>query len=218
MRWPVTCWTRSHQCDPMSPTAELCAALLRLEAPREIGRFEQPVLEVSAVNEMHRPELAAGDHLARLLHQRIAAVVERHRVDDAGLVRRVEQPPGIGAVIASGLSEITCLPRRQRRQDHRHVQVVRRRVVHDVDVGIGDQRLVAAVRLRHAERVGLPARRRVAARRDRDHVDEAESAHGVDVVGADEARADQAHADACHQLVGLQASACFAYSKHFFTS
>ena len=117
---------------------------------------------------MHRAELAAGDHLARLLHQRVAAIVERHRVDDAGVASprraaRARRP----RVIASGLSEITCLPSRERGEDHRHVQVVRRRVVDDVDVGIGDERLVAAVRLRDAERVRLAARGRLAARRDR---------------------------------------------------
>ncbi len=61
------------------------AALVRLEAPREVGRLEQPVLQVGAVDEVHRAELAAGDHLARLLHQRVAAIVERHGVDDARL-------------------------------------------------------------------------------------------------------------------------------------
>ena len=54
---------------------------------------------------------------------------------------------------------------RERGQDHRHVQIVRRGVVHDVHVGIGDERLVAAVRLRDAERVGLASRRRLGARR-----------------------------------------------------
>ena len=63
------------------------AALLRLEAPREIGRLEQPVLQVAAVDEVHGADVARGDHRARLLHERVAAVVERHRVHDAGVGR-----------------------------------------------------------------------------------------------------------------------------------
>src|SRR5439155_27043589 len=58
------------------------AALFRLEAPREVGRLEQPVLQIRPMDVVHRPDLAGGDHLARLLYQRIAAVVERHRMDD----------------------------------------------------------------------------------------------------------------------------------------
>ena len=43
------------------------------------------------MDEMRRAQLAARNHLARLLDQRIAAVIERDGVDDAGVVRRVEQ-------------------------------------------------------------------------------------------------------------------------------
>jgi hypothetical protein len=70
--------------------------------------------------------------------------------------------------------------------------------VDDVHVRIGDQRLVAAVCLRHPERIGLAARRRLAAGGNRDHVDEAEAAHRVDVVRADESRTDESHAEAFH--------------------
>ena len=86
-------------------------------------------------------------------------------------------------------------------QDHRHVQVVRRRVVNHVDVGIGDQRLVAAVRLRDPERVGLSPRGLLGAGRDRDDVNESQATHRVDVVHPDKARADQTHANACRHSV-----------------
>ena len=68
---------------------EARAALLGLEAPREVGRLQQPVLQIGAVDEMDRAELAARDHLPRLLHHRVAAVVEHHGVDDAGSARRL---------------------------------------------------------------------------------------------------------------------------------
>ena len=61
------------------------AALVGLETPREVGGLEQPVLQIAPWTKCTAPELAAGDHLARLLHQRVAAVVEGDGVHDAGL-------------------------------------------------------------------------------------------------------------------------------------
>ena len=92
---------------------------------------------------------------------------------------------------------------RERRHDHRNVQVVRRGVVDDVHLRIGDERLVAAVCLRHAERFGLSLRRSVAARGNRDDVDEAEAPDRVDMMSADETGADQAHSDPGHTSPSL---------------
>ena len=78
------------------------------------------------------------------------------------------------------------------------VQVVRRRVVHDLDVGIVEQRLVAAVRLARAERLRLLLGRRLAAPGDRDDVDEAEPPDRIDVMRPDEAGADETHPDPFH--------------------
>ena len=61
--------------------------------------------------------------------------------------------------------------------------------------GIVEQRLVAAVGLRHAQRLGLLLRGRLAAAGDRHDVDEAEPPHRVDVMRADESGADDTHPD-----------------------
>ena len=177
------------------------AALLGLEAPREIGRLDEPVLEVAAVDEMHRPDVAGGDHLARLLDERVAAVVERDGVHDAGLLGRAPQVARVVGGHRERLVGDDVLAPRERSLDHRNVEEVRRRVVNDVDVGVGNQLFVAAVRLRDAERVGFRSRRFLRARGDRNDVDEPEASHGVDVVDADEAGADEAHSDAFHFLL-----------------
>ena len=95
-----------------------------------------------------------------------------------------------------------------RRGVDREVQVVGRRVVHDLNVGIVEQRLVAAVGLRHAERLRLLLRRRLAAARNRDDVHEPETPHGVEMMRADESGPDESHADTLQSalLVGLQAT------------
>ena len=156
------------------------------------------------MNEMDTSELATGNHLARLLHERVAAVVEGDGVHDAGLFGRLVQRLRIRCRHRERLVRDDVLAVLQRGQDDRDVQVIRRRVVDDVDVGIGGQRLVAAVGLGHAERVGFSTRRRLGRSGDGDDIDEAQPADRVDVVSADEARADQAHSNARH------ASACLA--------
>src|SRR6185503_14168222 len=95
--------------------------------------------------------------------------------------------------------------------DHRSMQMIRGRVVDDVDGGVGDEILESSVRLRHAERVRFRARGNITAAGDRNDVDETETADGIDVVRADETRADQAHSNS-------HASAALANAKHFFTS
>ena len=67
------------------------AALVGLEPPRVVGVLQQPVLQVLADEEVRRADVAARDRVARLLDQRVAAIVEGDGVDDAGLVRLVEQ-------------------------------------------------------------------------------------------------------------------------------
>ena len=152
------------------------------------------------MHEVHRADLAQGNHLARLLHQRIAAIIERDRMHDTGLGGGIDEAPGLGCGHRERLVRDHVLAMRERRHDHRHVQIVGGGVVDDVHVGIGDQRFVVTICFRHAERFGLAARRGVAARCDRHDVDEPETADGVDVVRANEAGADQAHANASHAI------------------
>src|SRR5581483_8523129 len=94
------------------------------------------------------------------------------------------------------------LSMRERRADDVRVQVVRRGVVDDVNVGIGDQPFETAVRLRDAELLRLRARRSLTARRDRDDVDEAEAPNRIDVMNPDEPRADEAHPYTFHMCQG----------------
>ena len=68
------------------------AALVGLEPPRVVGVLEQPVLQVVADEEVRLADVAARDRVPRLLHERVAAVVEGDGVDDAGFRR-----PGRGA-------------------------------------------------------------------------------------------------------------------------
>jgi len=65
------------------------AAVFGLEPPGEVRWLQQPVLQVGAVDEMDRAQVTRGDHRPRLLHHRVAAVVEHHGVDDAGSARRL---------------------------------------------------------------------------------------------------------------------------------
>ncbi len=134
------------------------AALVGLEPPREVCRLEQPVLKIAAVHEVQRAQFAGGDHRARLLHQRVAAIVEGDRVDDAGPRRRVEQRARFGGGHRQRLVGHDVFAMGERGHDDRRVQIVGRRVVDDVDVRIARERFVAAVGLRNAERVGLAAR------------------------------------------------------------
>ena len=151
------------------------------------------------MNEVHRSEIAAGDHLARLLHERVAAVVERHGVHDAGRGRCLKQLACFAGRNGERLVRNHVLLRVECRADHRAVQVVGRRDVDDVDVGVGDEGLVGGICLWYIERVGRRTCGCLAAGRDRHDVDEAETTDGVEVVPAGETGADQAHADAAHQ-------------------
>ena len=131
------------------------AALVRLEPPRVVRVLEQPVLQVVADQEMRRADVAAGDRVARLLHERVAAIVERDRMDDARLRRLIAQRFRLGRRHRQRLVGDDVLALRDGGRVDGVVQVVGRRVVHDVDVGIVEQRLVAAVRPCGAERLGL---------------------------------------------------------------
>ena len=71
------------------------AALFRIEAPRIVRVLEEPVLQVVPVQKVRRADVAAGDRESRLLHQRVTAVVERHRRNDARALGLVDQTFGL---------------------------------------------------------------------------------------------------------------------------
>ena len=174
------------------------AALVGLEPPRIVGVLEQPVLQVLADEKVRLADVAARNRLPRLLDERIAAIVERHGVDDAGLGRLIEQ-----------------LLRFRRRH--------RQRLVGDDVLALGDGRGIdrdsagsSAWRCERPERrdrsaalrsCRRPCARRApppfpppmpAAARDRDDIDISETPHRVDVMGADKARTDDTHSDPFH--------------------
>ncbi len=115
-----------------------------------------------------------------------------------GLGRLIEQLLRLGRRHRQRLVRDDVLALGNGRGIDRVVQVVRRGVVDDLNVGIVQQRFVAAVRLARAERLRLLLRRRLTAARDRDDVDVAETPHGVDMMRPDEARTDDSHSDPFH--------------------
>ena len=93
------------------------AALFRVEAPRVVRVVEQPVLQVVAVQKVRRADVAARDRQPRLLHERVAAVVERHRCHDAGargFARPVASPAPRSSPAACPRRR-ACLSRARRR-------------------------------------------------------------------------------------------------------
>ena len=86
------------------------AAFLRIEPPGIIGFFQKPVLKVIAMEKCGSPDIPLRDGMAGLLHQRIAAVIERDSSNDLRPFACSASSLACAAVAASGLSEITCLP------------------------------------------------------------------------------------------------------------
>jgi hypothetical protein len=130
-----------------------------------------------------------------MLHERIAAVVERDRMYYPGLRRGVDERPRIFGVQRERLVGYDVLSMRQRRHDDGHVQIVGSRVMDDVDIRVRGQCFVAAVCLRHTERVRFRACRPFRARGHGNNVDEPEAPYRIDVMRAHEPRADEAHSN-----------------------
>ena len=88
-----------------------------------------------------------------------------------------------------------------RREDvavHLEVQMVRRAVVNDLNLGIGQQLLVVAVRLGDRQLVRLALGEVLSALRDGRDLDEPEPPNRLDVRRANETSADDACFDFCH--------------------
>ena len=84
------------------------------------------------MEKMRPADLAAGDRDARVLDQRVAAVVERDGVDDAREGRLFDERLGIGHGRRQRLVADDMLAARDRGGNDWLVQVIRRRDVHDV--------------------------------------------------------------------------------------
>ena len=166
------------------------------------------------MDEVRLANLAVVNHLACLLHERIAAVIEGDGIDNAGLARGVDKRTGVFRVQREGLVRHDVFPVRKGRHDDRDVKVVGRGVVNNMHVGIGRESLVAAVRLGDAERVGLRAGRAIGARGDCNHIHESQAPHRIDVMRPDKSRPHQAHPDTAHAY----ASAARMNSRPFLTS
>ena len=99
-------------------------------------------------NKRRTADVTARDRIARLLHERVATVDERDGMNDPGLRRLIEQRLRFRGCHGERLVGDDVLALRDGRGVHRIVQVIRRRIVDDLDVGVVEQRLVLPYALR----------------------------------------------------------------------
>jgi len=107
-----------------------------LKSPVVIGRIEQPILQVGAVNEVHSSEVASRQHDPHLLYKRIVAVIKGHRVDNPGLARRIEHRFCVSRIESQRLVRDDVLSSLDRSKRDGQMKVVRRAVMDDLDIGI----------------------------------------------------------------------------------
>ena len=108
----------SHQCEPISRHAARSGPVgLRIDAPVPVRVVEQPVLRISALHDQDLAEFARLAHAAHLLHHRVEAQIVAGRSCEAAFaVASLDQFAAASAAeIASGFSQITCLPAVERR-------------------------------------------------------------------------------------------------------
>ena len=86
------------------------AALAGVEPPVPVGRLQQPVLDVDAVDAVDRADVAATHPRPRLPAERIEADVVVRAVDEPAVLREPQQLPDSSEVSASGFSQTTCFP------------------------------------------------------------------------------------------------------------
>jgi hypothetical protein len=141
------------------------AAEIGLDAPVVVLRAQQPVLQVGAVDQADRAALPGAHALARLAHRGVVAVDERDGGDLARIGGRVRDGLRGERVHRDRLLEDHVLAGGQGGFGERHVQMIGRADVDDIDVVGGDHFLGVVVgalgserRLRAAS--GLRRRRR----------------------------------------------------------
>jgi hypothetical protein len=153
------------------------------------------------VQESWRADVASGYRLPCVLDERIAAVVECDRGDNAGTAGLVDELLRLRGIHRQRLVGDDMLALCQRCGGDLVMQVVGRGVVDDLHIRIVNQRLIAAVSLPCAERLRLLLPRCLVAAGNGDDIDEAETSDGIDMMRADEPRTDETHPDPFHGLL-----------------
>ena len=168
---------------------------LRHETPVPVRGQVEPVLQVGAVHREDISHLSLVDHLARVLDEGIVAIVEVDRVDDARLLRELDQLAALLARHGEGLFADHVLSGGKDVPVHLEVQMVRSAVVDHLNVGVVEQLAVVAVGTGDAERIGLLPREVLARLGQRDELDVAQSSGCLDVGRTDKAGANDPGAD-----------------------
>ena len=112
-----------------------------VDPPVVVVRGREPVLQVGAVHAEESTGVAAGRAGPRLARHRVEPVDEGHGRDEAALGGQVDERQGVGRRGREGLLADHVLARLECGAGDLGVRGVGRADVHDVDVGIGDQRL-----------------------------------------------------------------------------
>ena len=99
-------------------------------------------------------EFAGGDHIAREAEHRVAEIVETDLRLHAGRLGGLGHFASVDGEGRQRLLAIDMLARSDRRQRHFLVQRVRRSDVHDIDIGIGDERAPVRGRARKPKGCG----------------------------------------------------------------
>ena len=146
IRRPVRNWTRSIQCEPMSPTARSEPPLSGSRRQFQSVSRKQPVLEVVAGDEADVAEAAVGDELANVLVERVEADVEVDRVDGPLRAASSTRPADSVGRHRQRLLAHDVLAGGEDRLRLRDVEVVRGRDVDDVDARVVEDRVEATGR------------------------------------------------------------------------
>ena len=169
-------------------------AMRGVEPPVPVGLVEQPVLEVAPGDEANVAQCPLGDRLAQVLVEGIETDVEVDRADQARGGGETNQIGRLGCGHGQRLLAHDMTSRGEDLSGLRHVQVVRRRDVHDLHALVGQERLERRVGLPDAEggrALGATLR---AAAEDAANVDP-DATERLDMDRPDEAGADDGGAD-----------------------
>ena len=130
------------------------AALAGLQPPVPVGVVEEPVLEIVAGDEPDLAQVAGGDPLTDVLVERVEPDVEVDGVDQPARGRLPDEPSRLGGGQGEGLLADDVLASAEDRRRLRHVEVVRRGDVDDVDGRVGENLVERAVGVADAQCLG----------------------------------------------------------------